>query len=329
MTTLEHSIGLLVVGHGTRHEQGQQDFWTTVRHVAEELPDTVVEGCFLEAVPPDIPTALEAMARRGLQEVVLVPLLLFSAGHAERDIPAAAAQAAAQTGLRGGRPPVLGCHSADPGALRRSDFHGRRPRHVARDVLWLAVGRGSRDPTARAEMDRFVAARLALTPVGRVVVAFLAMADPRWKPCCPQVAAIDDVPTVVVQPHLLYPGTLFSRLQQLVAEQDRWPAPATLDVGGVFGVRPSRWPGWLSNGSATRPPGSPTAISGSRPLPPAPPSRHTRGAGKIIPFADFRVKHTIPPLLDRSHGPLSGTQTGGHGVQYSLAGYDFQLAQIV
>ena len=98
MTLRSNSIGLLVVGHGTPHDQGQQEFWTTVRQVAEELPETVVEGCFLEAAAPDIPTALQVLARQGLSEVVLVPLLLFSAGHAERDIPAVVLRAAADTG---------------------------------------------------------------------------------------------------------------------------------------------------------------------------------------------------------------------------------------
>ena len=49
------------------------------------------------------------------------------------------------------------------------------------DVLWLCVGRGSRDAAATAEMDRFVTARLALTPVGRADVAFLAMAEPHME----------------------------------------------------------------------------------------------------------------------------------------------------
>jgi sirohydrochlorin cobaltochelatase len=211
-----------VVGHGTRHVQGQQDFWTTVRHVAEELPDTVVEGCFLEAAAPDIPTALKAMARQGLNEVVLAPLLLFSAGHAERDMPAAALEAAAEARLTVRQAAVLGCH---PQILALSATRFRTALgadHAPAEVLWLFVGRGSADAAATAEMHRVVAGRLALTPVGRTVVAFLALAEPRVETVVPQIAATDFA-TVVVQPHLLYPGTLLSRLQRIVAVQDRDP----------------------------------------------------------------------------------------------------------
>jgi sirohydrochlorin cobaltochelatase len=217
--TGKNSIGLLVVGHGTRKNQGKQDFWTTVGHVAAELPQTVVEGCFLEAGTPDIPTALKAMAQRGLREVVLAPLLLFSAGHAERDIPAAARQAAADAHVTVQQTDVLGCH---PEILALSAARFRSaigvPYAPAR-VLWLFVGRGSSDAAATAEMDRFAVARVALTPVGRTLVAYLAMAEPRVESVVAQIAAMDFA-AIVVQPHLLYPGTLLSRLQHIVAEQD-------------------------------------------------------------------------------------------------------------
>jgi sirohydrochlorin cobaltochelatase len=222
MACRKNTIGLLVVGHGTRHDQGKQDFWTTVEHVAEELPNTVVEGCFLEAGTPDISTALHAMARRELSEVVLAPLLLFSAGHAQRDIPAAALQAAADARLTVRQVDVLGCH---PQILALSAARFRSAvgaPYAPEEVLWLFVGRGSSDAAATAEMDRFAAGRLALTPVGRAVVAFLAMAEPRVEAVVPRIAAMDFA-TVVVQPHLLYPGTLLSRLQRIVAVQDRNP----------------------------------------------------------------------------------------------------------
>lgn len=220
MAAGNNAIGLLVVGHGTFDDRGRDDFSSTVGQVARELPGTVVEGCFLEAATPDIATALEALSRRGLQEVVLVPLLLLAAGHAKRDIPAAAAQAAARTGMRVRQSAVLGCH---PRILALSAERFRSavgPGYAPEEVLWLLVGRGNRDADAAAELGRFVTSRLALTPVGHSVVAFLAMAHPRIEDVLPQVAATH-VSTVVVQPHLLFPGALLARLRRIVEEQDR------------------------------------------------------------------------------------------------------------
>jgi sirohydrochlorin cobaltochelatase len=216
----KNAMGLLVVGHGTLDDRGREDYWRTVRQVARELPGTVVEGCFLEAATPDIATALEALAKQKLQEVVLVPLLLLAAGHAKRDIPAAAAQAAARTGIRVRQSAVLGCHPRIL-ALSAERFHSAvGPGYVPAETLWLLVGRGSRDADATAELGHFATSRLALTPVNSSVVAFLAMAHPRIEEVLPQVAAMP-YSTVVVQPHLLFPGALLARLQRLVDEQDR------------------------------------------------------------------------------------------------------------
>jgi sirohydrochlorin cobaltochelatase len=225
VASLRQSSGLLVVGHGTHDDRGQRDFWITVRQVTEELPDCVVEGCFLEAAAPDmpdvpdIPTALEAMARRGLQDVVVVPLLLFSAGHARRDIPAAVASAAERTGIHVRQSDVLGCH---PRVLQLSAerfFAAAGPDYAPETVLLLFVGHGSRDPAAADQTRRFVAQRVARTPVGQVVVAFLAMAEPRVEEVVAEITATE-FGRVVVQPHLLYPGALLSRLRRIVEMQD-------------------------------------------------------------------------------------------------------------
>ncbi|MHB8866396.1 MAG: sirohydrochlorin chelatase [Pirellulaceae bacterium] len=222
MISLRASSGLLVVGHGTHDDQGQRDFWVTLRQIAEELPDSVVEGCFLEGAAPDIATGLEEMARQGVRDVVVVPLLLFSAGHALHDIPALVASAATRTGIRVRQAEVLGCH---PLILRLSAerfWAAVGSDYWPQSVLLLFVGRGSRDLAATAEVQRFVAQRVALTPVGRIVVAFLAMAEPRVEEVVAEITA-SEFERVVVQPHLLYPGALLSRLRSLVEMQERAP----------------------------------------------------------------------------------------------------------
>jgi sirohydrochlorin cobaltochelatase len=213
---------LLVVGHGTHDDQGQQDFWITVRQVADELPQVVVEGCFLEAAAPDIGTALEGMAQRGLHDVVLAPLLLFSAGHAQRDIPAATARAVARTGIRVRQADVLGCHPLVLQLSAERFLAAAGADYASETVLLLFVARGSRDVTAAAEVQRLADQRVARTPVGRVVVAFLAMAEPRVEEVVAEIAATE-FRQVIVQPHLLYPGALLSRLRRLVEMQDSGP----------------------------------------------------------------------------------------------------------
>jgi sirohydrochlorin cobaltochelatase len=211
--------GLLIVGHGTCDAHGQRDFWTTVRQVAQQLPATTVAGCFLERTAPDLASALAGLARSGVRTVVLAPLLLFAAGHARRDIPAIAGDAGARLGLQLLHADVLGCHHLliQLSATRFRAALG--PESDPQDVLLLMVGRGSQDADATAAMHRFVDQRLALTPVGRAAIAFLAMAHPRVVHVLPDIVA-SSFDRVVVQPHLLYRGALWSRLERMVQEQD-------------------------------------------------------------------------------------------------------------
>ena len=80
-----------------------------------------VEVCFLELAEPLVPEGVARLIQRGVRHVTALPLLLFSAGHAQRDIPQAIE--AAFDNLKfthdgGSRPakvwqaPVLACHAA-------------------------------------------------------------------------------------------------------------------------------------------------------------------------------------------------------------------------
>ncbi|MFM7291573.1 MAG: sirohydrochlorin chelatase, partial [Planctomycetia bacterium] len=106
--------GLVVVGHGTADPVGAEETRQVAEWVAGLLPGVAVELGFLEVIGPSIGTALERLADRGCAEVVAAPLLLFTAGHARRDVPEAVREAADRLGLAVRQSDALGCH---PGIL--------------------------------------------------------------------------------------------------------------------------------------------------------------------------------------------------------------------
>jgi sirohydrochlorin ferrochelatase len=195
----------------------------------------------LELAEPTINAAVERLARRGLEQWSVMPLLLFAAGHAKQDIPRAVAAAA------GAKQPVhqyahLGCHAkllelsalrfaeaveSVGNALRGVPTHqlhsaerqgGRslqeRSEHTKKTTLIL-VGRGSRDAGATAEMFRFAELRHKQARVARTEVCFVAMAEPPLDECLDK-AARSDAERIVVQPHLLFGGRLLASLSARV-----------------------------------------------------------------------------------------------------------------
>lgn len=219
--------GLLVVGHGTRSERGLAEFQQTVELLARRLPAVAVQGCFLELAAPTIAEGLSLLAARGCRRVVVQPLLLFAAGHAQDDIPAAVRAAArAHPQIEILQAAHLGCHErlvALSAERYLESFAGAEDQASPRDTLWLTVGRGAREASALAELARFVELRQRATPVGHVRTAYLAMAEPRLEQVLPQIAALR-LRRVVVQPHLLFHGELVTLVSERVAAfAKQWP----------------------------------------------------------------------------------------------------------
>ncbi len=210
--------GLLLIGHGTRDPAGLAEFWQLVELLRREQPDWQIEGCLLELAQPTIAEGLGNLIRRGARRVRVVPLVLFAAGHAKRDIPAALATAADEhPGVVIDQAPHLGCHEAIV-ELSERRFHEAIRDHqkvAVGQTLLLLVGRGSHDREATGQMRQFAACRAAREAPGHIETAFIAMAEPRLEDAL-QAASRSKYARCVVQPHLLFAGLLLTDLRAAV-----------------------------------------------------------------------------------------------------------------
>ena len=226
LESLQHDTGVLLVGHGSREQVGRDEFLATVRLVTRSADRMAGEACFLEFAGPSIGEGFKALverppAGRRVRRVVVVPVLLFSAGHAQRDIPAAVRAAA------GDYPEIvvvqadhLGCHAEllALSKLRYDEALARAAPAPAEDTALVMVGRGSPDSEATAEMLRFAQLRWQQTPVAQMATGFVAMAEPKLEDVLDQ-AAEWGARRVVVQPHLLFGGVLLDRIRDVVARR--------------------------------------------------------------------------------------------------------------
>lgn len=217
---------VLLVGHGTTDAAGIAEIAELTALVAKALPSYDVEICFLEHAEPTIAEGFARLIERGAQRVTVVPLLLFAAGHARRDIPLAVERArSAYPGREILLAPHLGCHAAlvELSAQRFDEALAADSRSVhaatPAETLLVLVGRGSYEPDANAEMAAFARLRFERRPVGWYEVCYLSMAEPRLDRA---FALVSTLPfrRVVVQPHLLFRGALFDRLQAGVQERE-------------------------------------------------------------------------------------------------------------
>jgi len=211
-------IGVLLIGHGSRDLAGQQAFSQTVEQVVQLRPQWPIEPGYLELVEPNISVGIARLLDQGIERLVASPLLLFSAGHARRDIPDALASALAEAPeIAMSQAPVFACH---PGIVelavsRFLETVIPHPSIPSQETCLVMVGRGSRNNEATKEMVKLthlVAANLHL-PHHRT--CFRAMASPSMEEVLAEVAE-GPYRRVVVQPHLLFPGEVRDAVAQRV-----------------------------------------------------------------------------------------------------------------
>ena len=210
-------MGLLLVGHGTRCLDGQKQFLQLAEWMRLLWGAAPLEAAFLELAAPTIETAIQKLLLQNVQSIVVAPLLLFAAGHAKADIPAAVAQSLApRRDVRILQAEHLGCHPLllELAASRLRQAVGDRAQSHEKTCL-LVVGRGSHDSAATAEFWRFTQLLAQRTGYSRFQGAFLAMAQPAVQ------AVIEDLGTsayqrIVVYPHLLFDGELSETIRDLV-----------------------------------------------------------------------------------------------------------------
>lgn len=248
--------GLLLVGHGTRLPSGNAQLRELASKMRQLLPGVPLVDCFLELSDPDIPAAISQMREMGLRSLLCVPVLLFSAGHARRDIPEAVQKAARQSRMRLiGQSEPLGLNRAalrlsqlrfeqalqqatSPLATSSGDATGTGVDSIgcgseSRQGVGLAmVGRGSSERSALQMMRTFTALRTEQTAVAWSETGFFVGGEPTVETLL-QRAASSSCQRLVVQPHLLFDGKLFQELRERVGvwqqrEPDRWLLAETL-----------------------------------------------------------------------------------------------------
>lgn len=225
---------LLVVGHGTKSEDGCRDFAELVDRVQLRVPYADVAGGFLELAPPPIQDAVSRLVEAGHRSIDVVPLVLVAAGHSKGDIPAALEREKLRhpgLSFRYGRP--LGAHP-DLLAVAEQRLAAVVPREQWGKTAVVLVGRGATDPDANADIAKTARLLQEGRGIGTVETAFVSLAEPSV-PAGLERARRLGYERIVVLPWFLFAGVLPDRI---VTQATAWAAEQPgLDVrlAGLLG----------------------------------------------------------------------------------------------
>lgn len=215
-------LGVLVVGHGTRDIAGQAQMRALACQTAGCLAPLKTDLGFLELAEPTIAHGIARLAKAGVTKLITVPVLLFRAGHADRDIPDAVKDAAADHGIQclaQTSPLELQEAVIELSAQRYNEALSESACAVPPDSIAMALlARGSSSATAATTMCRFAQLRTERTPVSACRVGYVAIREPNVAQCLDWLAR-STAAVLVVQPHLLFEGEVFHSLCQAVEER--------------------------------------------------------------------------------------------------------------
>lgn len=229
---------LLMVGHGTRDEDGRQsllDFAAAYQALDTSRP---VVPCFLELTAPTIQEGVDRCVEEGYTELSVLPILLFAARHNKFDVTNELDRARVR------HPQVkfyYGRHfGITPGILdlwrsRLSELD--QPQYNRSETVLLFVGRGSSDPDANSDVYKLARILWEGSGYATVETCFIGITHPRLEEGFRR-ARLYEPKRIIVLPYFLFTGVLVKKIFDITAQQQEQYPDISMTCLPEMGIHP-------------------------------------------------------------------------------------------
>ncbi|MFQ3545150.1 sirohydrochlorin chelatase [Halobacillus rhizosphaerae] len=207
---------VLYVSHGSRVEEAKKQAENFIQSVQSDVNVPLQQICFLEIVNPGIPEGVERLVNAGADEIAVIPVLLFAAGHYYKDIPEEIDQ------LRDIYPHVTFTYGKPLGVQERLiDIMAERIRETqitpSSAAKILVVGRGSKNPATKKAIETIGRKLKQKTNVARVESCFLAVLKPSFDEAVHK-SYEDGEQQVFIVPYLWFTGVLMRSMEDKIKD---------------------------------------------------------------------------------------------------------------
>jgi len=227
---------ILLVGHGSRNQAGNDEIQQFHRHWQAEHPDWRIELCYIELADVLLEQGLQHAAQDS-DKVIIVPLILSAAGHVKAEIPEHIAEARKQfpqvefiyTPHLGANEEILKILKKQLNSVLKSLA---MPDPKTTGVILL--GRGSSDRVANGELAKMARWLYEDTEHELVDIAFTGITHPRLETAIQRQTRLG-MTQIAILPYYLFTGLLIERIaEQVTRLQSQYPQIA-LACGDYFG----------------------------------------------------------------------------------------------
>jgi len=234
---------LLMIGHGTRDENGRQVFMEFVETYQKLDQSRPVIPCFLELTAPTIAQGVDFCVQQGYKEISALPILLFAARHNKFDVT----NELDRTRLKypdvkfhygrhfGINPSILNLWQQ---RLAKLDTEQYNPLHISRqETVLLFVGRGSSDPDANGDVAKFARILWEGSDYQTVETCFIGISHPRLEEGFKR-ALLYKPKRIIVLPYFLFMGALMKKIFRISKEHQQLYTDVQVDCLPEMGIQP-------------------------------------------------------------------------------------------
>ncbi|MBD1943142.1 sirohydrochlorin chelatase [Coleofasciculus sp. FACHB-712] len=229
---------LLMVGHGTKDEDGRQSLLDFADAYQALDPSRPVLPCFLELTTPTIQEGVDRCVEEGYTELSVLPILLFAARHNKFDVTNELDRARVR------HPQVkfyYGRHfGITPGILdlwrsRLSELD--QPQYNRSETVLLFVGRGSSDPDANSDVYKLARILWEGSGYATVETCFIGITHPRLEEGFRR-ARLYEPKRIIVLPYFLFTGVLVKKIFDITAQQQEQYPDISMTCLPEMGIHP-------------------------------------------------------------------------------------------
>ncbi len=238
----EERRALLLVGHGSRDPEGNEEFLEFVGNFQGHSRRDRIYAAFVELATPTIEEGIHRCVQEGADEVVILPLLFFAAGHAKTDIPREVRRARLRyPGVVFYYGAPLGIHPSLLEVLDqrvRSAEEGVTSMADREETAVLLIGRGSSDPDANGEMLKIARLYWERSRYGWVETCFIGVTRPDLPSGIRRCIALG-ARRIVAVPYFIFTGVLIKRIRGIVGEMQGGCPGVEMVTGDYLGRHPA------------------------------------------------------------------------------------------
>lgn len=241
---------LLLIGHGSRDAEGNQEFLEMVRQLREKNPQRRIDAAFIELAEPNIQTVLDGYADPAPKTVWIMPVLFFAAGHSKVEIPEIVNEARRrlpQVAFHYGAPlgihPILLdiVHERVVAAERAVPLlpNGLESGAATREeTAILLIGRGSSDPDANGDLHKIARLYWERYSYGWVESCFIGVTQPDLPTGLKRCVRLG-AKRIIAIPYFIFTGVLIKRIHRIISEAQASHPEAEMVVGDYLGRHPA------------------------------------------------------------------------------------------